>query len=122
MEHGEAASLGRYFSCQLKENPSHYFTSQLDCEELITNIFWADARMIIDYSHFGDVITFDTTYSTNRDARPLVVFLGLNHHRETVAFGGALLYDETIESFVWLRHYFHKSRCSNVSCNKSSHA
>ena len=50
MEHGEATSLGRYFSHQLKENPSYYFATQLDCEELITNIFWADARMIIDYS------------------------------------------------------------------------
>ncbi|XP_030925797.1 protein FAR1-RELATED SEQUENCE 5-like [Quercus lobata] len=102
MKHGEAASLGRYFSRQLKENPSYYFATQLDCEELINNIFWADARMIIDHSHFGDVITFDTTYSTNRDARPLGVFLGLNHHRETVVFGSALLYDETIEYFVWL--------------------
>ena len=61
MEHGKATSLGRYFNRQLKENPSYYFATQLDCEELITNIFWADARMIIDYSHFSDVITFDTT-------------------------------------------------------------
>ena len=100
MEHGEAVSLGRYFNRQLNENRSYYFATQLDCEELITNIFWADARMIIDYSHFSDVITFDTTYSTNKDARPLGVFLGLNHHRKTAVFGGALLYDETIESFV----------------------
>ena len=78
----------------------------MDCEELITNIFWADARMIIDYSHFGDVITFDTTYSTNRDARPVGIFLGLNHHKETVVFGGALLYDEMIEYFVWLFETF----------------
>ena len=106
MEHGEAISLGRYFNRQLNENRSYYFATQLDCEELITNIFWADARMIIDYSHFSDVIMFDTTYSTNRDARPLGVFLGLNHHRETVVFGGALLYDETIESFVWLFETF----------------
>ena len=62
--------------------------------------------MIIDYSHFGDLITFNTTYSTNRDTRPLGVFLGLNYHRETVVFGGALLYDETIESFVWLFETF----------------
>ena len=73
---------------------------------MITNIFWADARMIIDYSHFGDVKTFDTTYSRNRDARPLGVFLGLNHHRETIVFGGALIYDETIESFVRLFETF----------------
>ena len=106
MEHGEATNFRRYFSHQLKENPSFYFATQLDCEELITNIFWTDARMIIDYSYFGDVITFDTTYSTNKDARPLGVFLGLNHHREIIVFGGALLYDETIESFVWLFETF----------------
>ena len=102
MEHWKAASLGRYFNCQLKENPSYYFATQLDCKKLITNIFWADVRIIINYSHFSDVIMFNTTYSTNKDARPLGVFLGLNHHRETVVFGGALLYDEIIESFVWL--------------------
>ena len=105
-EHGKAASLERYFNRQLKENPSYYFATQLDCEEFITNIFWADARMIIDYSHFGDVITFDTTYSTNKDARPFGVFLGLNHHRETVVFGGALFYDEMIKYFVWLFETF----------------
>ena len=105
MEHGEAASLGRYFSHQLKENPSYYFATQLDCEDLITNIFWADARMIIDYSHFDDVITFDTTYSTNRDARPLGVFLGLNHHREIVVFGGALYMMKRLNLlYGYLRH------------------
>jgi zinc finger SWIM domain-containing protein 3 len=101
LKFGEAATLERYFRNQLKQNPSYYYAFQLDVEELITNIFWADARMVIDYSHFG-VVTFDTTYSTNRDARPLGVFLGLNHHREIVVFGAALLYEETIESFVWL--------------------
>ncbi|XP_023892752.1 protein FAR1-RELATED SEQUENCE 5-like [Quercus suber] len=106
MEYGEAASSGGYFSRQLKENPSYYFATQLHCEELITNIFWANAIMIIDYIHFGDVITFDTMYSTNRDVRPLGLFLDLNHHRETVVFGGALLYDETIEFFVWLFETF----------------
>jgi zinc finger SWIM domain-containing protein 3 len=72
----------------------------LDAEELIINIFWADARIIIDYNHFGDAIMFDTTYSTNRYARPLGVLLGFNHHKKTVIFGVTLLDDETIESFV----------------------
>ena len=94
-----------------------YFATQLDCEELITNIFWADARIIIDYSHFGDVITFDITYSTNRDAGPLGVFLGLNHHRETVVFGGVLLYDETIVSFVWLFETFLKAMSEKKPIN-----
>jgi zinc finger SWIM domain-containing protein 3 len=109
----EAASLEKYFRHQLKESPSYFYAFQLDVEELITNIFWVDVRMIIDYNHFGDVITFDTTYSTNRDARPLGVFLGLNHHRETVIFGVTLLYDETIESFIWLFETFLEAMSEN---------
>jgi zinc finger SWIM domain-containing protein 3 len=113
LKFGEATSLERYFSNQLKQNPSYYYAFQLDVEELITNIFWADARMVIDYSHFGDVVTFDTTYSINKDARSLGVFLGLNHHRETVIFGATLLYDETIESFVWLFETFLEAMSGN---------
>lgn len=58
--------------------------------------------MITDYALFGDVITFDTTYCTNKESRPLGVFCGFNHHRETVIFGATLLYDEAVESFKWL--------------------
>ncbi|CAA0824644.1 Protein FAR1-RELATED SEQUENCE 5 [Striga hermonthica] len=65
-----------------------------------------DSRMIVDYGDFGDVITFDTTYGTNKELRPLGVFTGFNHHRQMVIFGGALLYDETADSFAWLFETF----------------
>ena len=48
-------------------NPSFHYAVQLDIEEQITNIFWADAKMIIDYTHFGDVFSFDTTFGTNKE-------------------------------------------------------
>ena len=80
LEFGNASSLMRYFNQKVKENSSFYYAVQMDIEEQITNLFWADKKMIEDYGYFGDAITFDTTYSTNRDGRPLVVFLGLNHH------------------------------------------
>ncbi|XP_059437602.1 protein FAR1-RELATED SEQUENCE 5-like [Corylus avellana] len=63
-------------------------------------------RMIIDYAYFGDVMTLDTTYGTNKELRPLVVFTGFNHHRRVVIFWPALLYDETVESFKWLFENF----------------
>ncbi|XP_059458348.1 protein FAR1-RELATED SEQUENCE 5-like [Corylus avellana] len=102
----EAGCLLRYFQEQLAKNPSFQYAVQLDNEEQITNIFWVDARMIIDYAYFGDVITFDTTYGTNKELRPLAVFTGFNHHRGVVIFGAALLYDETAESFKWLFENF----------------
>ncbi|XP_075504354.1 protein FAR1-RELATED SEQUENCE 5-like [Primulina tabacum] len=55
--------------------------SMMDVEEQITNIFWADARMLIEYEYFGDVVSLDTTYCTNRAYRPLAIFSGFNHHR-----------------------------------------
>ncbi|XP_024178529.1 protein FAR1-RELATED SEQUENCE 5-like [Rosa chinensis] len=106
MAYGEAGSLLRYLHNQSCENPSFQYTVQLDSEEQITNIFWADTRMIIAYVHFGDVITFDTTYSTNKEYRPFGVFSGFNLHRETVLFRAALLYDEIAESFKWLFQTF----------------
>ncbi|KAK9275307.1 hypothetical protein L1049_022569 [Liquidambar formosana] len=73
---------------------------------MITKIFWSDARSVSDYGLFGDVICFDTTYRTNEYGRPFAPFIGVNHHKETVIFGAALLYDETIDSFKWLSETF----------------
>uniref|UniRef100_A0ACD5X0B4 Uncharacterized protein n=1 Tax=Avena sativa TaxID=4498 RepID=A0ACD5X0B4_AVESA len=103
---GQAGSMLKYFHDKIIENPSFQYALQLDCEEHIANIFWADAKMVVDYAHFGDVITFDTTFGTNKEYRPLGVFLGLNQFRETTIFGAALLFDETYDSFKWLFQTF----------------
>ena len=84
----------------MTKNPSFQYGVQLDNIEQITNIFWADSRMVIDYANFGDVVTFDTTYGTNNELRPLGVFTGFNHHKGLTVFGATLLYDETAESFL----------------------
>ncbi|XP_040861394.1 protein FAR1-RELATED SEQUENCE 5-like [Glycine max] len=106
MAYGEAGCLLQYFQQQLIDNPSFFHAYQIDSEEQITNIFWADARMLFDYQCFGDEISLDTTYCTNGDHRPLAIFSGFNHYRGGVIFGAALLYDETVESFKWLLETF----------------
>uniref|UniRef100_A0A7N0V6K1 Protein FAR1-RELATED SEQUENCE n=1 Tax=Kalanchoe fedtschenkoi TaxID=63787 RepID=A0A7N0V6K1_KALFE len=106
LRYGDAGSILSYFSQKTKENPFFFYDLQLDNEEQITNIFWADAKMRIDYGLFGDVASFDTTYSTNKESRPFGVFVGLNHHRSIVIFGAAILYDETAASFEWLFQSF----------------
>ncbi|XP_028082244.1 protein FAR1-RELATED SEQUENCE 5-like [Camellia sinensis] len=95
--------LGQSFELMGKEAGGR---QSLDNEEQITNMFWANAQMVMDYAQFGDVVTFDTTYKLNKDHRPFASFVGFNHHRETVVFGAALLYDETAETFVWLFQTF----------------
>ncbi|XP_048128970.1 protein FAR1-RELATED SEQUENCE 5-like [Rhodamnia argentea] len=113
MEFGDAGCLLKYFEKRQILDTSFFYLVHLDSNEQITNIFWADSRMVIDYALFGDVVTFDTTFSTNKEYRPLGVFIGFNHHRELVIFGAALLYDETADSFKWLFETFlgaHKYR------------
>ncbi|KAK2654571.1 hypothetical protein Ddye_014427 [Dipteronia dyeriana] len=53
----------------------------LDSEEQITNMFWEDAKMIIDYGQFGDVLSFDTTYKINKENRTLAVFFLIHFER-----------------------------------------
>jgi zinc finger SWIM domain-containing protein 3 len=66
---------------------------------MITNIFWADGRSLLDYKCFGDVICFDTIYKTNGYDRPLGLIVGVNHHKGTVIFCAVFLFNEIIKSF-----------------------
>ena len=61
MAYGKAGSMLKYFQEKIAENPAFQYALQMDCEEQIANIFWVDAKMIMDYAHFGDV-SFDTTF------------------------------------------------------------
>ncbi|XP_059630298.1 protein FAR1-RELATED SEQUENCE 5-like [Cornus florida] len=42
LEYGEAAWLMNYFETQSCEDPSFFYAFQLDSDQMITNIFWAD--------------------------------------------------------------------------------
>ncbi|XP_007031717.2 PREDICTED: protein FAR1-RELATED SEQUENCE 7 [Theobroma cacao] len=106
MREGEAERIQQYFQSRKIKNPSFFYAIQLDAENQIANIFWADAKMIMDYSDFGDVLCFDTTYMLNKDCRLFSPFLGVNHHKQMVIFGAALLYDDTVDSFKWLFQKF----------------
>ncbi|XP_059671006.1 protein FAR-RED IMPAIRED RESPONSE 1-like [Cornus florida] len=109
LEYGEAAWLMNYFETQSCEDPSFFYAFQLDSDQMITNIFCADSKMIVDYCNFGDVVRFDTAYKVVHGNHPFGSFLGLNHHRETAVFGAAFMYDETAKSFMWLFETFLKA-------------
>lgn len=102
LDKGELQMLLDFLGAKQLDDPSFFYGTQLDDKEQVTNVFWADARSILDYSYFGDVVLFDTTYRMNRNDLPIAQFIGVNHHKQLVVFGSALLLDETTESFVWL--------------------
>ncbi|XP_023893601.1 protein FAR1-RELATED SEQUENCE 5-like [Quercus suber] len=59
---GDGPAMMEYFHKMQLTDPSYFYSIQVDDDGQIMNIFWADARSIVDYGHFGDVVCFDTTY------------------------------------------------------------
>ncbi|KAJ9561892.1 hypothetical protein OSB04_007052, partial [Centaurea solstitialis] len=66
----------------------------------------ADGRSRDSYMKFGDV--FDVTYMTNKFKKLFSPFVGVNRHGQSILFGGALLANETEETFEWLFENFLK--------------
>ncbi|XP_052732392.1 protein FAR1-RELATED SEQUENCE 5-like [Vigna angularis] len=62
----------------------------------------ADARSRAACEEFGDVVSFDTTYLTNKYDMPFAPFVGVNHHGHSILLGCGLLSSEDTASFVWL--------------------
>ncbi|XP_052477364.1 protein FAR1-RELATED SEQUENCE 5 isoform X1 [Gossypium raimondii] len=106
MKEGEAGCLLHYFQRQHFENPSFFYAILLDINDKVSNIFWADDNMVVDYNYFGDVVLLDMRFRTNKDYKPFVQFIGVNHHNQALIFSAALLYDDTVESLKWLFHTF----------------
>lgn len=42
------------------------------------------------------------------------MFVGLNHYRETIIYGAYLMYDKTVDSFIWLFYTFLKAMCGKA--------
>uniref|UniRef100_J3LTC4 SWIM-type domain-containing protein n=2 Tax=Oryza brachyantha TaxID=4533 RepID=J3LTC4_ORYBR len=106
MQLGDAQVICEYLQRKKGEHPSFFYAIQVDEDDQLTNIFWADVKSILDYNYFGDVVCVDTRYSTGNHVRPLLLFIGVNHHKQPIIFGAALVYYESVESFKWLLETF----------------
>uniref|UniRef100_A0A1S3Y580 Protein FAR1-RELATED SEQUENCE 5-like n=1 Tax=Nicotiana tabacum TaxID=4097 RepID=A0A1S3Y580_TOBAC len=109
VEAGDAQSVVNEFNNRQANETLFYWDVQLDLEGRIANFFWRDGRSRIDYEIFGDVVSFDTTYRTNKYRMICAPFIGINHHWQNIIFGCAFLSDESAESFKWLFSTFLKS-------------
>ncbi|XP_022897719.1 protein FAR1-RELATED SEQUENCE 5-like [Olea europaea var. sylvestris] len=99
---GDAAAIQSYFSEMQAECSGFYFSIDLDEDSRLRNVFWADNRCRQAYKEFRDIVTFDTTYLTNKYDMPFAPFVDVNHHGQSTLFGCGLLSNENTDTFVWL--------------------
>ncbi|KAH6766358.1 hypothetical protein C2S52_017341 [Perilla frutescens var. hirtella] len=72
----------------------------------LTTIFWADPTARRNYAIFDDVVSFDSTYKTNRYEMIFAPFTGKDNHGRIVMFGAALMSAENHESYEWVFQKF----------------
>ncbi|XP_027936364.1 protein FAR-RED IMPAIRED RESPONSE 1-like [Vigna unguiculata] len=99
---GDGQALLNHFSAMRELNKDFFFEIDMDPDNRISNVFWADARSRAAFMEFGDVVSFDTTYLTNKYDMPFAPFVGVNHHGHSILLGCGLLSAEDSSTFVWL--------------------
>ncbi|XP_057808592.1 protein FAR1-RELATED SEQUENCE 5-like [Salvia miltiorrhiza] len=109
IEGGDAQTLLNILEDQSAENDDFFYRVRLDEDGRLSHVFWRDSMMKDDFTIFGDVMVFDTTYRTNKYNLICAPFVGLNNYKKNVMFGCAFLSNEKIETFVWLFETFKKS-------------
>ncbi|XP_057793224.1 protein FAR1-RELATED SEQUENCE 5-like [Salvia miltiorrhiza] len=98
----DAETLIEFFASEKDKNPTFFFDYETDSNKMFKRCFWADPKSRRQYSVFGDVVVFDSTYNTNKYGMIFAPFAGVNHHHQTIVFGCGFLSDEKTESFIWL--------------------
>lgn len=102
LKKGDTQAIYNYLCRMQLANPNFFYLMDINDEGRLSNVFWIDARSRAACGYFGDVVYFDNTYLSNKYEIPLVAFVGLNHHCQSVLLGCSLLAGETRESYIWL--------------------
>ena len=101
---GDADAMLEYFMRMRDDNSDFYHVINLNENNRLRNVFWANAWSRAAFKEFGDVVTFDTTYLVNRHGMPFAPFVGMNHHGQSTLLGCALISHENTKTFTWLLH------------------
>ncbi|CAK8575377.1 unnamed protein product [Lathyrus sativus] len=102
--------LLEYFQSRQAEDTGFFYAMEVDNGNCMS-IFWADGRSRYSCSQFGDVLVVDTSYRKSLSTVPFATFVGVNHHKQPVLLGCALIADESEESFTWLLQTWLRAMC-----------
>ncbi|KAE8657374.1 hypothetical protein F3Y22_tig00116996pilonHSYRG00595 [Hibiscus syriacus] len=92
-------ALIAYFDYKKHDDPGFFMTYSVDKSGALYNLIWSDSTSRSNYTCFGDVIAFDTTYKDNLYGRPIMPIVGVNHHHNTIVFATTIIANEMSQSF-----------------------
>lgn len=84
------------------KNVLHFILTLNLMKQTLVRCFWLGLFTRRSYDCFGDVVVFNTTYSTNVYSMIFAPFSNVNHHGQTIIFGCTFFNGEKTKSSIWL--------------------
>ncbi|XP_057791261.1 protein FAR1-RELATED SEQUENCE 5-like [Salvia miltiorrhiza] len=78
----------------------------VDDENQLSCLIWTDQQSVNNYKNFGEVVSFDATYCTNRYKLIFTPFTGRDNHGKCVSFGAAIISREDMDLYAWVLKKF----------------
>ncbi|KAJ9541394.1 hypothetical protein OSB04_027900 [Centaurea solstitialis] len=66
----------------------------------------------MNHKEFGDTVSFDAMYRTNRHAMNFIPFIAIDNHKRSVVVGSTLISHENAPNFTWVLQAFVKAHNS----------
>nr|XP_017228819.1 PREDICTED: protein FAR1-RELATED SEQUENCE 5-like [Daucus carota subsp. sativus] len=101
------------FRVMQETSKSFYFAHEVDAEGHLTMLFWADPVGRRNFEIYGDAVSFDATFDTNKYNMIFAPFTGVDKHDRCVTFAACLLSKEDICHYNWAFKQFVKAMGRN---------
>ncbi|XP_074360103.1 protein FAR1-RELATED SEQUENCE 5-like [Apium graveolens] len=108
-DHDADMILGKFKMKKETSNNTFYYDYKVDRKGHLTGLFWTDAIGQANFDVFGDIVSFDPTFWTNRYNMVFIPFTGIDNHWKNVTFVASLLAKENYKNFKWLLLTFKKA-------------
>ncbi|KAK1378786.1 hypothetical protein POM88_025530 [Heracleum sosnowskyi] len=92
---------------------SFYYAYDVDSDGHLTKLFWADAVGRRNFELYGDAVSFDATFDTNKYNMIFAPFTGVDKHDKCVTFAACLLSQESVTDYSWAFSHFVKAMGRN---------
>ncbi|KAK1396433.1 hypothetical protein POM88_006296 [Heracleum sosnowskyi] len=108
-DHDAKMILAKFKLKKETSNNTFYYDYKVDKQGHLTGLFWTDVIGQANFDVFGDIVSFDPTFRTNRYNMVFVPFTGVDNHWKNVTFAAGLLAKENYKNFKWLLLAFNKA-------------
>ncbi|XP_057770834.1 protein FAR1-RELATED SEQUENCE 5-like [Salvia miltiorrhiza] len=89
--------------------PGFKFSFDTFEDTTLKRLFWVDDCSIKNFKLYGDAVSYDATYRTNKYKLIFTPFTGRDNHGRCITFGAALISNEDVESYSWVFSKFVES-------------